>query len=90
MWASSRARCRDMVNLVLYAAAAGGKLPRTLSVTPNPGLMGGGSLYTTGAEAENSAVRGEASLLTIGVFLLTVKLLCLQSIKALIRRTFPL
>ena len=34
---------------------------------------------------------GEASLLTVwSFFLLTVKLLCLQSLKALIRRTFPL
>ena len=31
-----------------------------------------------------------AFLLTVGAFLLTVKLLCLQSLKALIRRTFPL
>ena len=30
--------------------------------------------------------RGEAFLLTVGAFLLTVKLLCLQSLKALIRR----
>ena len=34
--------------------------------------------------------RGEAFLLTVGAFLLTVKLLCLQSVKALIRRIFPL
>ena len=34
--------------------------------------------------------RGEAFLLTVGAFLLTVKLLCLQSLKALVRRTFPL
>ena len=34
--------------------------------------------------------KGEAFLLTVGAFLLTVKLLCLQSLKALIRRTFPL
>ena len=33
---------------------------------------------------------GEVFLLTVGGFLLTVKLLCLQSLKALIRRTFPL
>ena len=33
---------------------------------------------------------GEAFLLTVGAFLLTVKLLCLQSLKALIRRAFPL
>ena len=32
---------------------------------------------------------GEACLLTVGAFLLTLKLLCLQSLKALIRRTFP-
>ena len=31
--------------------------------------------------------RGEAFSLTVGAFLLTVKLLCLQSLKALIRRT---
>ena len=36
------------------------------------------------------AERGEAFLLTVGAFLLTVKLLCLQSLKALLRRTFPL
>ena len=29
-------------------------------------------------------------LLTVGAFLLTVKLLCLQSLEAIIRRTFPL
>ena len=34
--------------------------------------------------------RGGAFLLTVGAFLLTVQLLCLQSLKALIRRTFPL
>ena len=34
--------------------------------------------------------RGEIFLLTVGAFLLTVKLLGLQSLKALIRRTFPL
>ena len=33
---------------------------------------------------------GGSFLLTVGAFLLTVKLLCLQSLKALIRRTFPL
>ena len=33
---------------------------------------------------------GEAFLLTVGAFLLTVKLPCLQSLKALLRRTFPL
>ena len=32
----------------------------------------------------------EAFLLTVGAFLFTVKLLCLQSLKALIRCTFPL
>ena len=32
---------------------------------------------------------GEAFLLTVGAFLLTVELLYLQSLKALIRRTFP-
>ena len=32
---------------------------------------------------------GGSFLLTVGAFLLTVKLLCLQSLKALIRRTFP-
>ena len=35
-------------------------------------------------------IMGEAFLLTVGAFLLTVKLLCLQSLKALIRGTFPL
>ena len=34
--------------------------------------------------------RGEAFLLTVGAFLLTVKLLCLQSLKVLIRCTFSL
>ena len=33
---------------------------------------------------------GEVFLLTVGAFLLTVKLLCLHSLKGLIRRTFPL
>ena len=41
--------------------------------------------------APKQALRpGEAFLPTVGAFLLTVKLLCLQSLKALIRRTFPL
>ena len=35
-------------------------------------------------------VLGEALLLTVGAFLFTVKLLCLQSLNALNRRTFPL
>ena len=34
--------------------------------------------------------KGEVFLLTVGVFLLTVKILCLQSFKALLRRSFPL
>ena len=38
----------------------------------------------------NQFGEGEAFLLTVGAFLLTVKLLCLQSLKALIRYTFPL
>ena len=33
---------------------------------------------------------GEVFLLTVGAFLLTVKLLCSQSLRALVRRTFPL
>ena len=33
---------------------------------------------------------GEAFLLTVGAFVLTVRLLCLHSLKALIRRTFSL
>ena len=39
---------------------------------------------------QNRCFWGKAFLLTVGAFLLTVKLLCLQSLKALIRRTFPL
>ena len=35
-------------------------------------------------------LKGGSFVLTVGAFLLTVKLLCLQSLKALIRRTFPL
>ena len=38
----------------------------------------------------NTLNTGEVFLLTVEAFLLTVKLLCLQSLKALIRRTFPL
>ena len=34
--------------------------------------------------------QGGAFLLTVGVFLLAVELLCLQSLKALVRHTFPL
>ena len=34
--------------------------------------------------------RGKFFLLTVGAFLLTVKLLCFQSLKALVRSTFPL
>ena len=33
---------------------------------------------------------GEVLLLAVGAFLLTVELLCLQSLKALLRRTLPL
>ena len=33
---------------------------------------------------------GEAFLPTVGAFLLTVKLLCLQSLRAVTRRTLPL
>ena len=33
---------------------------------------------------------GGSFLLTVGVFLLTVKFFCLQSLEALVRRTFPL
>ena len=36
------------------------------------------------------SLKGEAFLVTVGAFVLTVKLLCLQSLKALIRCTFPL
>ena len=39
---------------------------------------------------ERRKVKGEAFLLTVEALLLTVKLLCLQSLKALIRCTFPL
>ena len=39
---------------------------------------------------KGSKKRGQFLLLTVVVFLLTVKLLRLQSLKALIRRTFPL
>ena len=39
---------------------------------------------------ENNSELGEACLLTVGAFLLTLKLLCSQSLKALIRRTLPL
>ena len=35
-------------------------------------------------------VLGEVVLLTVGVLLLTVELLCLQSFEVLLRRTFPL
>ena len=35
-------------------------------------------------------IRGGSFLLTAGAFSLSVRLLCLQSLKALIRRTFPL
>ena len=34
--------------------------------------------------------RGGSFFLTVGAVLFTVKLLCLQSLKALIRRSFPL
>ena len=33
---------------------------------------------------------GEVFFLTVGVFLLTVELLCLQSIEVLVSSTFPL
>ena len=34
--------------------------------------------------------RGEAFLLTVGAFLITVELLCLQSVEVLLRHTFTL
>ena len=37
-----------------------------------------------------SLKKGEVFLFTVGVSLLTVTFLCLQSLKAFIRRTFPL
>ena len=37
-----------------------------------------------------SEKKGEAFLLTVGVFLLTVELLSLQSVEVLLRHTFPL
>ena len=36
------------------------------------------------------ADKGEVFLLTVGAFLLAVELLCLQSVKVLLRRAFPL
>ena len=33
---------------------------------------------------------GEAFPLTVGAFLFTVELLCLQSVEVILRRTFPL
>ena len=43
-----------------------------------------------GKTSQVTSERGKRFWLTVGAFLLTVKLLCLQSLKALIRRTFPL
>ena len=43
-----------------------------------------------GCEFRRQFRGGGLFLLTGGAFLLTVKLLCLQSLKALIRRTYPL
>ena len=40
--------------------------------------------------AKTIAKKGEAFLLTVRASLLTVKPLCLQPLKALVRRTFPL
>ena len=37
-----------------------------------------------------SLIKGGAFSLTVGVFLLTIELLCLQSLEALVRCTFPL
>ena len=45
--------------------------------------------FWAGGEAQY-VFGGEVFLLAVGVFLLTVELLCLQSLKALMRRTFPL
>ena len=39
---------------------------------------------------KRSFYRLRKALLTVGAFLLTVKLLCLQSFRALVRRSFPL
>ena len=52
---------------------------------------GGGVFQVGGGEgARDRSLWGEALSLTVGAFFLTVKLPCLQSLKALIRRTFPL
>ena len=57
--------------------------------TPSGGM---GVFHVKGCRAKSEPKKkGEAFLLTVGgVLLLTVKLLCLQSLEALIRRTFPL
>ena len=60
--------------LTFHSDAQGSK-----SFSPSPGLQGN-TLF-----ARMSMIFGaEALLLTVGAFLLTVKLLCLQSLKALI------
>ena len=48
------------------------------------------SLAQKALSATRGSARGEVFLLTVGVFLLRVKFLCLQSLKALVRRTFLL
>ena len=47
-------------------------------------------LFSPLRDVEDPLATGEAFLLTVGVFFLTVKLLCLQPLKAVIRHTFPL
>ena len=55
--------------------------------------MGGGARCRENVHGEEGGPNiflGEVFLLTVGASWLTVKLLCLQSLKALIRCTFPL
>ena len=61
---------------------------------PKPKLFkkkfGGHARCQTPGSIQGKKKSGEASLLTVLVFLLTVELLCLQSVEVLLRHTFPL
>ena len=71
----SREKCSEIFPEMFEPLFCGSEKIRKLPAKlPSPPPKNGGSFF----------------LLTVGASLLTVKLLCLQSLKALIRRTFPL
>ena len=60
---------------------------RTRCQRPSPGCSS--FVIEESKKLEATDKIGGSFLLTVGAFLLTVKLLCLQSLKALIKQAFP-